>query len=135
MSINFVVPKKTGTMHREKLQKKHCAFPGCKVVQKMTGRAKYCTKHRHRKYRKIIDAHNVEQLKAEEESKNPNQTINHNYTDSTIIHMKCRLEGCENEFEITVYPHTFVYQKYCPQHINAFKRKMFTDARQKENKL
>lgn len=125
MSIPFIVPKKSGAEHREPLKMKNCAFPGCKVKQKMTGKAAYCTEHRLRKYRKIIDAKKTEAKKAEEEARNPNQSIKHKYTESTIIKMKCALDGCDNEFEIKVYPNIFCYPKYCPDHRNIWKRELF----------
>ena len=133
MSTPFVVPKKTATTHREKLQHKRCQFPGCKDVFMGTGKSKYCDEHRKRKYRKIIDADKVARQKADEETKNPNQTIQHKYTDSTIVRMTCSLDGCDEQFDIKVLPQTYVYPKYCPNHRNEFKRQLFINAREKAN--
>jgi hypothetical protein len=36
--------------------------------------------------------------------------------------MSCALEGCENQFEVKVYPRQYVYPKYCPVHRNEYKR-------------
>lgn len=125
MSTPFIVPKKSSTIHNEKLQEKKCAFPGCKKSFKGTGKSRYCPEHRKRKYRKIIDAGKKEAKLAEEEIKNPNQTLKHQYTDSIIVSMKCKLEGCNNNFDIKVIPNIFVYPKFCPDHRNEYKRNLF----------
>jgi hypothetical protein len=125
MSTPFIVPKKSGRQHMEPLKIKNCAFPGCKIKEQMTGKGLYCVEHRKRKYRKIIDAGKIAAKKAEEELINPNQTINHNYTNPICVKMSCKLEGCNKEFEIQVYPNVFCYPKFCKEHRNEFKRKMF----------
>jgi hypothetical protein len=51
-----------------------------------------------------------------------NQTIQHPYTEVTITVMPCHLEGCNNQFEVKLYPRQFVYPKYCGEHRNEFKR-------------
>jgi hypothetical protein len=130
MSIPFIVPKKSGTEHREPLKMKNCSFPGCKVKQKMTGKAVYCTEHRKRKYRKIIDANKIADKKAEHEARNTNQLLKHKYTESTILRMKCAIDGCNNEFEIKVYPNLFVFPKYCPDHRNPYRRELFLKQKQ-----
>jgi len=131
MSVPFIVPKKSGKQHCEKLKFKKCAFPGCKIKQKMTGKGKFCTEHRHRKYRKIIDAAKIATKKAEEESRNPNQTIMHSYTNPVIIKANCKLPGCNNEFKIKIFPNIFVYPKMCPDHRNEYKRNLFIKNQQK----
>jgi hypothetical protein len=125
MSIPFIVPKKSGRMHREKLQMKDCAFPGCKKVFKGTGKSRYCLEHRHRKYRKIIDAGKIAAKIAEEESRTANQTLKHSFNEATLLTMNCKLDGCHNEFEIKVFPNIYVYPKFCPEHRNEHKRTMF----------
>lgn len=125
MSIPFIVPKKSGVEHREPLKMKNCAFPGCKVKQKMTGRACFCTEHRLRKYRKMIDAGKIEAKKTEKEARNPNLLLKHEYSEPTIIKMKCALDGCNNEFEIKVSPKIYVYQKYCYDHLSEWRRELF----------
>jgi len=127
MSVPFVVPKKSGQNHREKLHNKKCAFPGCKVKEPMTGKGCYCKEHRQRKYRKIIDAEKIAAKKAEEEARNPNQTIKHNFNNPICIKMPCQLDGCNKEFEVQIFPSIYVYPKYCKEHRNEFKRKMFTE--------
>jgi len=128
MSTPFIVPQKNGTQHREKLHRKHCQFPGCKEYFMGTGKSKYCNEHRKRKYRKIIDAEKIARQKAEEEARNPNQIIHHEFTDSTKMKIRCALDGCENEFTIKVIPKVYVYPKYCKEHRNAFKRERFINA-------
>ena len=121
----FVMPKKSGDLHKEVLKKKLCAFPGCKVEEKMTGRGKFCKEHRKKKYRKIIDADVIVSRKAEEDALNPNQTIVHKFTDPVKMVLTCDLGGCNEEFTITIQPKTSVYPKYCKEHRNPFKREMF----------
>lgn len=125
MSVPFIVPKKSGKKHCEKLRPKKCGFPGCKVVFMGTGKSRYCIEHRHRKYRKIIDADKIFAKKAEEEARNPNQTIKHTYTNPTMLLMKCKLEGCNKEFEVKIFPSVYVYPKFCKEHRNEYKRNLF----------
>jgi len=131
MSAVIIIPKRTKKNHREKLILKKCAFPGCKIKQKMTACARYCTEHRQRKYRKLIDAVKIAAKKAEEEARNPNQTIKHNYTSPICIMMKCKLDGCNKEFEIKILPSIYIYPRYCQDHRNDFKRALFIKNRQK----
>lgn len=127
MGTPFVVPKKSGEQHREKLQSKKCGFPGCKTVFMGTGKSRYCTEHRQRKYRKIIDAEKIANQKVEEEERNPNQTIKHSYKNPICIKMPCNLKGCHEEFEIKIFPSIYVYPKFCKEHRNEFKRKIFSE--------
>lgn len=129
MGNSFIVPTKTATNHRERLQKKVCAFPGCNKIFKGTGKSKYCLEHRKRKYRKFIDEDKIARQKREEELKNPNQIIDHNYTNSVIEVRKCCLDGCENEFTIKIHPKTYVYPKYCNAHRNEFKRNLYLNGK------
>jgi hypothetical protein len=36
--------------------------------------------------------------------------------------MNCALEGCQNQFEVKIYPRQYIYPKYCPEHRNEYKR-------------
>jgi len=36
--------------------------------------------------------------------------------------MNCALEGCDNQFEIKIYPRQYIYPKYCTEHRNEYKR-------------
>jgi hypothetical protein len=36
--------------------------------------------------------------------------------------LPCALGGCDNQFEVKVYPRQYVYPKYCPGHRNEYKR-------------
>ena len=135
MSTTFIVPQNKNGEHREKLHKKHCAFSGCRELFMGTGKSKYCTEHRKRKYRKIIDANKVENKKIKQETNNPNQTIKHEYTDNTLIEMVCALDGCHSTFKIQMLPHTFVYPKYCEAHRNEYKRQYFLNERTKAKEI
>lgn len=125
MSTPFIVPKKSGKLHRETLKRKPCEFEGCQESFMGTGKSKYCMEHRKRKYRKIIDAGKIARQKADEEARNPNQTIDHKYTDSVKVRMTCQLDGCNEEFSVKIIPNVHVYPKYCPAHRNEFKRNLF----------
>jgi hypothetical protein len=36
--------------------------------------------------------------------------------------LNCALEGCDNQFEVKIYPRQYIYPKYCPEHRNEYKR-------------
>jgi hypothetical protein len=36
--------------------------------------------------------------------------------------LNCDLEGCDNQFEVKIYPRQYVYPKYCPEHRNEYRR-------------
>lgn len=110
---------------------KTCAFPGCDVQEYMTGRAIYCQEHRKRKYRSEIDKRKKQERIIDEEHNNPNQYIDHLYTESHKEIMNCALEGCYNTFEITILPRVYTYPKYCLLHRNAFKRQQFLNTYEK----
>jgi len=135
MSEPFIVPKKEGDLHLEKLKRKNCAFPGCKVIEAMTGKGRYCQEHRKRKYRKVIDEGKVEKKKADEETNNlnQNQIIKHDFNDSVKMVLPCQLEGCQEEFTVVVYPKIFVYPKFCKEHRNEFRRELHLKRLEKEN--
>jgi hypothetical protein len=132
----FVVPKKSGEDHKEILKSKTCSFPGCQEIFMGTAKSKYCLEHRKKEYRKIIDEGKVEKKKLDEISNNNNQNqiIKHEFSESVTMVLPCQLEGCQEEFTIKVYPKTFLYPKYCPQHRNSFKRKMFLKFQEKDLK-
>ena len=54
-----------------------------------------------------------------------NQIIEHKSINSSCIMQKCQLEGCHNEFKLTLLPHTYVYPKYCESHRTEYRRKYF----------
>jgi len=120
---NFVVPEKVGKRHREKLKPKLCSFPGCKETFFGTAKSKYCDEHRKRKYRKQIDSKKVA-AKKEADKTNTNLIFNHGFTEPRDIIRECDLECCDNKYKIRVFPHLFVYPKYCPEHRNEYKRNL-----------
>jgi len=93
-----------------------CKFPGCdKTIETNGYAAKFCKEHKKVKYREI----------KEKVVDNNNQVIEHNYKITTKMMIKCQLEGCNNEFEITISPRTFIFPKFCENHRSEYKRKMF----------
>lgn len=109
----------------EKLKSMVCTFPGCGNGYYGTGNSCYCHEHRAPKYRKIIDADKHLLRKKEDSLKNPNQIIEHKFSEPQIVVKKCELEGCNNLFEIRMLHNTKIYPKYCECHRNEHKRNMF----------
>ena len=103
----------------QKIKEKFCAFPGCGVSFMGVGKAKYCDEHRQPKYRKEL-------YKRNDNNGETNTIIKHNHKQATQQTCVCGLDGCENEFTITLLPRLYEYTKYCPEHRNHFKREMFT---------
>ena len=107
----------------EKLQDKVCKFPGCNKKFRGTGKSLYCKIHREKKYRKEIDKAKNDLNNALNDINNPNFTLNHDYTTSTTIVRKC--DCCDNTYEIMIFPKTFIYSRYCSDHRNEYKRKLY----------
>jgi hypothetical protein len=51
-----------------------------------------------------------------------NQSFRHSFTEVSTMVMDCALDGCENQFEVKIYPRQYIYPKYCPEHRNEYKR-------------
>lgn len=103
------------TRRRQKLREKKCQYPGCDKIFYGIHISKYCIEHRQDRYR-------IRKRARPENVNIKNQTIQHPYTEVTVTVMPCRLEGCDNQFEVKLYPRQFIYPKYCPEHRNEFKR-------------
>jgi len=116
-----VIPKRK---KKEKLVEKTCAFPKCDKIFYGTGASRYCKEHRSRKYRKIIDKTVVKKRKIIN-NLDTNQTIEHSYNEVQKVLFTCALEGCNNTFEVKIFPKIFVYPKYCAEHRNHYKRERF----------
>lgn len=101
---------------KPKLKEKKCAHPGCENTFYGIHAAKYCVEHRD-------PASRPKEKPVMEDVSVNNRVIEHSYTVVQEITVPCALEGCENQFEIKVYPKQFVYPKYCPEHRNEHKRK------------
>lgn len=100
----------------KKYQISKCTYPGCEEKILSNGLAiRFCKEHKKAKYRK----------KKEEKKENENQKIKHSNNTSVKIISKCQLDGCNNEFEIILLPRVYTYPKYCPEHRNEYKRKLF----------
>ena len=114
-----------GVYKRKKL-KKICQFPGCGCEFMGVGPAKYCEEHKKTKHRPFLN----KLIKEKKESllpkqENCNQEIKHNYSVPTKVNIECGLEGCCNTFDITLLPRTYVYPKFCQEHVNSYKRELF----------
>lgn len=110
----------------QRLKKKICQFPGCGITFIGKGKAKYCEEHRKNKYRK--DLYN----------QNDNDgsgiiRIEHSELYAKRIVRECELDGCSNKYEIVLLPRIYEYPRYCPEHMNIYKRKLFIE-KQKDSK-
>lgn len=127
------IPKdKSKRRRREKLKEKNCQFPiseegVCGQIFYGTGKSKYCPEHRKRKYRAIIDKRSKRNKNVVTTEDSGNQYIEHNYDNPQACIFPCACDGCYNEFNVTVLPNQKVYPKYCPDHRNTYKRKLFLD--------
>lgn len=125
---NIVLNK---TSRKKKRVEKQCKFPvsgteTCGMIFYGIGPSKYCEEHRKLKYRKFINRQIAVDKKASEPvTEDGNQIIKHKYHMATINRYKCALEGCTEEFDVLVYPRTYVYPKFCHAHRNAHKRQIF----------
>jgi len=135
--VNIVIDK---TVRKKKQVEKFCRFPvseteKCGKSFFGIGPSKYCEEHRKLKYRKFINQH----LAAAKKAITPvmeegNQVIKHKLQQATTYKCKCALEGCEAEFDIIVYPRTYIYPMYCPEHRSEYKRSRFTYQKDKERR-
>jgi hypothetical protein len=100
---------------RQKLREKKCQYPGCGKIFFGIHISKYCPEHRQDRYR-------IRKRTKPEDVNIKNQTFKHNYTEVVTMVLECALEGCNNQFEVKIYPRQYVYPKYCPEHRNEYKR-------------
>jgi len=132
----MLVPKdKSKRRRRERLKEKQCQFPIpggdiCGIIFYGTARSLYCPMHRHRKFRKFID----KPKDKKEDIGVENQIINHKLLDEQKVILKCSLEGCEEEFKVTLIPKQNIYPKYCEKHRNAYQRERFIQQNQMQFK-
>jgi hypothetical protein len=101
---------------REKL--KICQEPGC--GKEFIGHpiAKYCPDHRNISNR-------TRKVKIYESVDVKNFVFSHNFTDVTEIERACSLPGCNRRYILKIYPKQKIYPKFCEEHRNDFKRKLF----------
>jgi hypothetical protein len=130
-------PRPPGQYEKKKI--KLCQFPGCNRYYDGTGFSKYCKElhqldekgedvlnedgkpiiiwegHRHRKFRKEIDAKKKKIIK-----ENPNKCYYHNSDKPQDVIFICDL--CGSQFEIKVYPQIEIYPRFCESHRSEFRR-------------
>ncbi len=110
----------------EQRKEKQCKFPGCEATFIGTGKSCYCLIHRDRMFRKFIDADKIKEKKEKiVENANVNKIIEHTFHASVEEKHQCEL--CNEEFIITVIPGVKIYPKYCPEHRNEYKRKLYIE--------
>ena len=99
----------------QRLKKKNCAFPGCNLEFIGRGKAKYCDEHRKAKYRKEL-------YKKNDNGGEAITTIEHTELYATKITRECGLDGCTNEYALTLIPRLFEYSNFCESHRNQYQR-------------
>jgi len=100
---------------RQKLREKKCQYPGCDKIFYGIHISKYCEEHRQ-------DCYRIRKRAKPADINRDNVVIPHTYTEVTVTAMHCKLPGCDNQFEVKLYPRQFIYPKYCPEHRNEYKR-------------
>lgn len=127
MSKKFDVSTMKNTVSSKKSifknHKKKCQFKDCGNEYYGTSKSKYCAEHRKPIYRKIIDFEKNQAKKKYIEENNPNQIIKHSFKEPKVIIQTCQNPVCKKEFEILIYPLTYVYPKYCSFCRNEYRRK------------
>ena len=113
---------------RQKLREKRCQYPGCNKIFFGIHISKYCPEHRQDRYR-------IRKRKKPEDVNIKNQTYKHNYTEVVTMVLECALEGCDNQFEIKVFPRQYINPKYCPEHRNEYKRVRHLERHGLEDKI
>lgn len=106
------IPKK------QPVVKKVCLYHGCGTVFEGFKTSKYCEFHR-------VQQNRMKEKKGQEHVTVKNQVLEHDFKTVKTLVQKCALEGCEQEFEVKIFPKQFVYPKFCPEHRNEHKRKSF----------
>jgi len=119
-----VEEKKVRTPQR--LKTKCCVFPGCETIFIGRGKAKYCDEHRKAKYRKELYKKNDNEGEAV-------VIIDHAVTYATSMTRICGLDGCNEEYEITLLPRLYEYPNFCPKHRNQHQRSLFVNTSDKDN--
>jgi hypothetical protein len=102
----------------QRFKMKICSFPGCDVEFMARGKGKYCEEHRKPMYRKCL-------YKQNDNIGEGIIIIEHNEDSNTDITRVCGLDGCDNEYTITLIPRLFEYSNFCEDHRNEYKRRLF----------
>jgi len=120
-------------VHKKKRVEKHCQFPisdteVCGATFFGIGPSKYCEEHQKLQYRKFINRRLAAvKFAVKPPTENANQIIKHSYHEATVRRCTCALEGCNEQFDVMIYPRTYVYPKFCPKHRCEHKRKLFRE--------
>jgi len=111
---------------KKKLKLKVCQEPGCGKEYFGHVISKYCDEHRD-------IAKRVRRRKKGLEFEGINREFRHGYKETTIAEFTCTLEGCNDKYEVILFPKQFVYPAFCVEHRSHFKRELF--ARQRRTTL
>lgn len=123
MKTKFVTDKNERSKQQE-MKLKICQFPDCKKKFLGRGKTKYCEEHRKQKYKKFLYQRPISNGVGE-----ANIIIKHKHVKATTVCRTCALDGCDNEYDITLIPNQIIYPKYCIKHRNKFKREFFINKR------
>ena len=103
---------------KKRIKLKVCQEPGC--GREFWGHpiAKYCELHRDIKNRQ-------KQKKDFDNIETRNMVFRHNFTEVVESKFLCCLKGCDDNFDIKIFPKQYVYPRFCLAHRNDFKRANF----------
>lgn len=99
---------------RKRLKLKKCLECGIEFKGHII--SKYCDKHR----KEINRIKIVKKILKKEDT---NIVIKHEKHEITKMVLNCAL--CHNEYEIELIPQQYIYPKFCNEHRNEYKRKIF----------
>lgn len=103
---------------KKRIKLKVCVETGCGKEFWGHPIAKYCETHRDIKAR-------VKVKKEEVLAEDKNITFKHNYTDAVQLRFICCLEGCQNQYLISIHPKQYIYPRFCFEHRNDYRREHF----------
>lgn len=119
----MIIPK---DKRRRKKVIRVCVFPNCKKEFMGGKTAKYCEEHKKDKYKDILYYNKYQEKKRKERITNQNknnQIIRHSFFKGQRIIYNCQC--CGEPFEFVLLPRVYVYPKYCKEHRNEFRRKLY----------
>ena len=94
-----------------------CSFDGCGVRYFGEDSKKFCDEHRKDKYRYLRAS------KPKAQVNDANITIKHKSSNIFTLYREC--DCCGDVYSIELYPHQFIYPRYCEGHRNLYKRSIF----------
>jgi len=113
------------TFKAETKKEKKCKFPECNKVFVGTGKSCYCEIHRDKMFRKFLYEDTAKLKKEKMIAEDINKIIKHNHFDSVEEIHTCEL--CNEPFTIKIIHGVYTYPKYCENHRNEFKRKLYLE--------